>query len=65
MCFDIYSAGGTSQWQQASEISGKWVRSWTDWLPGHSLHTGEAVPGSAGEKSCQAAEGAAAAAAWP
>lgn len=30
-------------------------------LPGHSLHAGEALPGPAGEKGRQAAEGAAAA----
>ena len=63
LCFDIYCTGGTSQWQQASEISGKWVRSsvWNKRLPGHSLHAGEVVPGPAGEEGCQAAEGAAAA----
>lgn len=59
----IFSTGGTSQWQQASEISGKWVRRRIDQLPSHSLHTGEAVPGSEGQKSCQTAEGAGAA--WP
>ena len=30
-------------------------------MPGYSLHTGEAVPGPAGEEGCQAVEGAAAA----
>ena len=36
-----------------------WSSIWIKRLPGHSLHTGEAVPGPAGEKGGQAAEGAA------